>query len=637
MGNIRFIDSLQFMNASLEKLVENLTKEGSSKFRHLQSQFPQPLKNNLLLRKGVYPYDFVDGPDKLEHTSLPTWDEFHNILKDEHISEEDYGHANKVWKVFDCKTMGDYHDLYLMSDVILLADVFENFRDVCMTHYGLDPAHYYTSPGLAWDAMLKKTKVWLDLIDDIDMYLMIERGIRGGVSMISNKHAKANNPYLPNHDPSQPNTYIMYWDANNLYGDGMSRPLPTGHFCWLTEHEMVHFDVQSIPDDSETGYILEVDLEYPNDLHHLHSDYPLAPENMIVTDDLLSPHTLALKEKLTLKGPSTQKLVPNLFNKTKYILHYQNLKQYLRLGMKLIKVHRVVEFAQSPWLKPYINFNTEMRKMAKNEFEKDFFKLMNNAVFGKTMENLRKRVNLELVHTERRMKKLAAKPTFESVTRFNDDLVAVHLKKVQLYLNRPIYVGFTILDLSKTIMYDFHYNHVKTKYGSQAKLLMTDTDSLCYEIQTRDLYKDMLEDACKFDTSNYPIDHPLYSRVNMKVLGKMKDECSGVPPEEYIGLRPKMYSMLVDGIEKKTAKGIAKYVTKKRLRHTHYRECLMNEKVTFTEMKQIRSFHHQLYSVSLNKIGLSPYDDKRYVLNDGCNTQALGHWQNYRSEPLVNG
>jgi hypothetical protein len=210
--------------------------------------------------------------------------------------------------------------------------------------------------------MLKKTRVELELIADPDMYLMIERGIRGGVSMISNKYAKANNSYLPSHNPTQPSTYITYLDANNLYGDAMSRVLPTGNFCWMSDQELTTFDVQRIPDDSSTGYILEVDLEYPEELHDLHSDYPLAPEKMKVRDELLSNYSLHLKEKLGLKGPSAEKLVPNLSNKEKYVVHYQTLKQYLQLGMQLINIHRVLKFNQADWLKQYISFNTEMRK-----------------------------------------------------------------------------------------------------------------------------------------------------------------------------------------------------------------------------------------------------------------------------------
>jgi hypothetical protein len=283
-----------------------------------------------------------------------------------------------------------------------------------------------------------------------------------------------------------------------------------------------------------------------------------------------------------------------------------------------------------------------MRKRATNDFEKDFFKLMNNCIFGKSLQNVRKHINVLLVHTERRMKKLCAKPNFDAAVIFNEDLAGVHMKKVQVNLNQPLYVGFSILDLLKRVVYDFHYNYIKTKYGSKAKLLMTDTDSLCYEIETDDLYKDMLRDAHFFDTSNYPPDHPNYSKDNMKVLGKMKDEYGGIPVKEYVGLRSKMYSMdRADGEEKKTAKGISTHVTKKRLRHTHYIECLFEEKLKFTKMNQIRSYNHQLYSIRLNKIGLSPYDDKRFVLDNMCDTLAHGHCrisnyqQHVRGTPVV--
>ena len=292
--------------------------------------------------------------------------------------------------------------------------------------------------------------------------------------------------------------------------------------------------------------------------------------------------------------------------------------------MKLTKVHRVLGFDQSPWLKTYIDFNTEKRKNARNDFEKDFFKLMNNSVFGKTMENLRKRVNVKLVNNPKQLKKLTANPLFDYIRIFDENLVGVNMKKPSLYLNRPIYVGFCILDLSKVLMYDFHYHVIKQKYGNQATLLFTDTDSLCYNIKTEDIYQDMFQDQDLYDTSEYSRDHPLYSTVNKKVLGKMKDETHGLPIEEFVGLRPKMYSILYTEcnkpVEKKTAKGIAKHVTKRHIRHAHYRDCLFEKKRTIANMKQLRSYKHQIYTVNLNKIGLSPYDDKRFILDDGVTT-----------------
>jgi hypothetical protein len=233
-------------------------------------------------------------------------------------------------------------------------------------------------------------------------------------------------------------------------------------------------------------------------------------------------------EELELKGTSTEKLIPNLHPKEKYVVHYRNLKLYLSLGMRLTMIHRVMTFKQQPWLKTYIDFNTQKRKMANNEFEKDFFKLMNNAAFGKTMENLRKRPIVQLANNQSKARKLTSKPTFHAFRIFNEDLVAVHMLKQRLYLNRPIYVGFTILDVSKTLIYDFHYNYIKKKYGQCAKLLFTDTDSLCYNISTENIYEDMMRNIHLFDTSEYDPEHPLYSTENKNVLGKMKDETHGI-------------------------------------------------------------------------------------------------------------
>ena len=236
---------------------------------------------------------------------------------------------------------------------------------------------------------------------------------------------------------------------------------------------------------------------------------------------------------------------------------------YTDLGLKITKIHRVLEFNQSPWLKQYIDFNTQKRTNAKNAFEKDFFKLMNNSVFGKTMENIRKRVDVRLVTDSKKLTKLASKPTFVSSKIFNENLVAVHKIKETLTLNRPAYVGMCILDLSKILMYDFHYNYIKSKYPN-AKLLFTDTDSLTYEIESEDVYQDFWNDKEKFDNSDYRIDSPFYDNSNKKVIGKFKDEAAGIPISEFIGLRSKMYSYIKENNEGgKTAKGIKKNTIKK--------------------------------------------------------------------------
>ena len=622
LGNhLTFLDSFQFMSSSLEKLVSNLPKES---LKYTSNRF-KGTKLDLMVRKGVYPYDYIDSFDKF-NSPLPKKEEFYSILNNEHISDENYKHAKNVWNTFNLKNMGEYHDLYLQSDILLLADVFENFRKTCIEYYKLDPCHYFTSPGLSWDAMLKMTDIKLELMTDIDMFQFIEKGMRGGISYIANRYGKANNKYMTDYDKNKPSKYIMYLDANNLYGWAMSQYLPTGGFKWLKQNKIDNLDLKKYDKENKKGIILEVDLEYPEKLHDLHNDYPLAPEKVKVTDNMLSNYCKKIADKYNISTGLVYKLIPTLSKKEKYVLHYRNLQLYIDLGLKLTKIHRVLEFDQSPWLKQYIDYNTEKRKNAKNDFEKDFFKLMNNSVFGKTMENLRKRVDVRLVTDEKKLLKLTSKPTYVSSKIFNKNLVAVHKIKETLTLNRPAYVGMCILDLSKTLMYDFHYNYIKDKYKNKAKLLFTDTDSLTYEIEAKDVYKDFFKDKERFDNSDYPEYSPFFYKKNKKVIGKFKDEASGISITEFVGLRSKMYSYIKDNQKGgKTAKGIKKNVIKNNIMHDDYKETLFNNKQMYHKMKTIRSENHQLGSYELNKVSLSCFDDKRYIHKDGIKSHAYGH------------
>ena len=471
-------------------------------------------KLNLLSKKGVYPYDFMDNIKKFKETNLPPKEKFYSKLNDEHITQQDFEHAQNVWKTFNCKNMGDYHDLYLKTDVLLLADVFEEFRNVCLENYELDPAWYFTSPGLAWDAALKKTKVKLELLTDIDMLQMIEKGTRGCVSMISNRLGKANNKYMgKDFNPEKPSTFIPYLDANNLYGWAMCEPLPVGEFELVDEKEFENW--RNFP------CILEVDLDYPKELHDLHNDLPLGPDRIIIVNKV-------------------EKLITTLNKKEKYVIHNRNLKQYLQMGLKLKKIHRIIKFKEEAWLKPYIELNTKLRANGKNDFEKDFFKLMNNSVFGKTMENIRKRVDIKLVNNRNSALRFAAKPNFESCTIFDENLIAIHMKRTKLLFDKPVFCGMAILDISKTLIFDFHYNYIKPKFQEKAKLLFTDTDSLCYEIETEDFFQDISQDVKeKFDTSNFPKDHGyadasgrhhpsnIPTGINKKVIEMIKDEAGG--------------------------------------------------------------------------------------------------------------
>ena len=566
------------------------------------------IKNNssLLTRKGVYPYDYVTSIDKLKETKLPSKEAFYSKLYDEEISDEDYQHAIKVWNTFNCQTLQDYHDLYLKTDVLLLADVFENFRKTCLKHYKLDPCHYYTAPGLAWDACLKETKQNLQLLKDYDMLMMFEQGIRGGISHFSKRYASANNKYMKDFNESKPSSFIQYLDANNLYGWAMSQKLPTHGFKWIDDDKSKVLKLLE-KKDTNRGFIFEVDLDYPESLRDSHNDYTLAPEKI--------------------KVDKIDKLICSFHLKKHYVLHYKNLKQYLQEGMILKKVHRGIKFYQSPWMELYIRKNTDLRKTASSSFEKDFFKLMNNSVFGKAIENIRKRQNVNIIDNRKMAVKLSSKANFERLTIFDENLVAVHMKKTEVYFNKPIYVGQAILDLSKTLMFDFHYNYIRKKYGNKAELLFTDTDSLMYLIQTDDVYHDIKQDVKKkFDTSDYPENHPsgIKTGVNKKVIGKFKDEAAEKQITHFVGLRPKFYTFKVEEKgETRKAKGVKKNVIKKSLSFEDYKKCLFTEDKLMKEMNIIRSQNHVIFSMTVNKVALSAKDDKRIICTNKIDTLAL--------------
>ena len=433
------------------------------------------------------------------------------------------------------------------------------------------------------------------------MLLMFEKGIRGGISMISNRHGQANNKYMQEKfDSSQPSKFVPYLDANNLYGWAMMKPLPVGGFHWMNKDELWNW--------MDYPCILEVDLGYPEELHGAHNDYPLAPER--------------------LKINKVEKLIPNLWDKEKYVLHCQNLKLYLELGLKLKHIYRGIKFREEPWMQSYIELNTDLRTKGKNDFEKDFFKLMNNSVFGKTMENIRNRVDVRLVGNMEKAQKLIAKPNLKHWTRFDENLIGIHLKRTKLVFNKPVYCGMAILDLSKTLIYDFHYKYIIPKFGKKQKLLFTDTDSLCYEIETEDFFADIADDVEKmFDTSNFDKKHPSgIQGKNKKVPGMMKDEAGGKIIEEFVGLRAKLYSYkMFEGKEEKKCKGIKKAVIKKHISFDDYKECLFSKKTQMRKMNVIRSHQHEIFSETVNKIALSANDDKRIIMDDGISTLALGN------------
>ena len=339
------------------------------------------------------------------------------------------------------------------------------------------------------------------------MLLMFERGIRGGITQSVNRWAKANNPHMGSEFvPDKPTRYLQYLDANNLYGWTMSQPLPTSGFKWVDI--IKPGEIRKLAKRKSKGYILEVDVRYPRELHDSHNDLPFMCERMKIN--------------------GVEKLIPNLFDKKRYVIHIRALDQALKHGLVLEKIHRAIEFKQSAWMKEYIDFDTKLRTAAKNDFEKDFYKLMNNSVFEKTMENIRKHRNIKLITNREAYLKAVMKPNFKSGVLFGENLMGCEMGKIKVVMNKPVYLGQAILDLSKIVMYKFYCDYIKQKYPEGLTLCYMDTDSLIYDIETEDFYKDIAEDVKdRFDTSGYNPDRPLPVGLNKKVIGLMKDEPGG--------------------------------------------------------------------------------------------------------------
>ena len=636
-----FIDSYQHLSGSLDNLVSNLKDKGEQYFKNLIDEFPDDEIRANLFKKGLYPYNYIDSFQRFKEP-IPERQHFENKLNNTTPSVDDYNDLLQTCNQLNITNLGQLHDHYVKLDVILLADVISNYRSMAIEEYKLDPMHYGTAPAFSYDAMLKFTNAKPELLKDPDMYLFMEQGIRGGMSVISHRLASANNKYLSNYDENKENTSIFYTDCSNLYGYAMSQPLPYSNFKWLTNDEINTLNVTEVNADADEGMILEVDLHYPKHLHDLHSDYPLAPESLTIKKEMLSPHVKEFLSTHKLNHTKQTRLAPNLYDKEKYIVHIKNLQLYLSLGLILTKIHRGIKFQQRAWLKPYIVFNTDKRRQAISKYEKDFFKLLINAIFGKMMENVRRYRNVRMISNGRQHALYVNKPQFKRFEIISEDLVIAELIKPEVTLNKAIYCGLAILDISKHRMFDFHYNCIK-KHFPNAKLCFTDTDSLLYLLYTNNLYKELLKIKDELDLSNYPRNHPLYDATRRMTPGFFKDESEGIPIEQFCGLRAKCRSIKMEDDDQKLASygitksknfksqniataGVKKAVHNE-LTHERFLSVLKNNSYRNIIQRTINAKKHTLYTLENTRIGISALDIKRHILNDGITTLAYGHYQ----------
>ena len=532
---LRFIDSLQFLNSSLAKLVSNLEPH-EMQFTSANTTIPDLIKSS----KGIFPYSYAkDFRSLLMCESLPPKSAFFNILTQRvDVSDADYMQAQQAWVAAKCRNLCDYMMMYLKLDVHQLADVFQTFRKTAMSEDSLDPLHFFSIPGLSWSSAFKmradQGEEAIDLLQDVEMYQFFEHGIRGGMTFINKHYTRADE-----------NTQLLYIDINNLYGWALSQRLPCSDFEWIVDHSKLSQLLENLPsmdtENAHIGYVMEVDLHIPEKWHDFLDQLPPAPISEI-------PNVQAAPKC------SVKKLLLTLKDKTNYIVHFRLLQFYINyMGVEVTKVHRAIEFYQDYVFKTYIDYNSQRRSEATNAFAKDYYKLKNNSLYGKTVENIRKRTNVRLCQTQQRLVTYTSKPTFKRVIIISDNMIAAFALPELVVLNKPVYIGQSVLDISKLRMYELNYRELaeyRMRFQCELNIVAGDTDSFFIECKNIDLKSEllpaMIEDGY-LDTSNYPKEDELYSSRLASRIGKFKDESGGQDYDEWVFLRPKSYSLLKRG------------------------------------------------------------------------------------------
>jgi hypothetical protein len=472
------------------------------------------------------------------------------------------------------------------------------------------------------------------------MYEFFEAGVRGGMTFVNQHHVCRNSPDDDDYDPHREHTELLYVDANNLYGNALSMHLPQSDFRWIEESEerrrlvleqLPHMDIHT-----SEGFVAEVDLFIPSSIHSLLDDLPLAPERSTVSDDML---TAFMRSQLASSSSSDyhsqQKLLLTHLPKRHYVIHFALLQFYMKMGVIVTEVHRCVRFHQSPYFERYITFNSQQRQSTtSNELSKEYYKLKNNSLYGKTVESVRGRLNMRLCNTTQKVETYASRPLFQSCKIFGPSLVGMLLLKEEVELNKPVYVGQAVLDLSKLIMYQLFYDQLKgyeQQFGGKISIVGGDTDSFFLLLKNISLQKEllpvMLSDGL-LDTSNYsPSTHPLFSQAHKARLGCIKVEGGGRIFKEWVLLRPKCYSMLTtESWEHKRAKGVQRSVVAREMRHADY--LAVHEGTRTEDVREVRRFRSHLHSIDTirqRKRALTCFEDKRAWLSPNYSV-AYGHY-----------
>lgn len=612
LNNFVFLDTTAFLPISLDKLAENLHDSSDHKYEILDqlNLYSTAEQKNLLLRKGIYPFEYMSSFDKFLDSNLPKKEDFYSKLTNSSITDEEYSHAQNVFSKFDCRSMQDYAHLYCLTDVALLAEIILKFRDVVLEFSKLDMCNYISLPQLSFDIFLKNSNAKIELLTDINMVNFIENNIRGGLSFINQRYVTNDNEEL------------LYIDANNLYGSSMKEKLPVSDFRWVYSHIYNRIDWSNCDLNGEKGYILEVDLEYPSHLHESHNSFPLAPEQLDINFDILSPYAKNIHKTLRNNEIYKAKKLTATFNsRKKYVLHFCTLQLYLQLGLKILKIHRVIEFTQAKVLESYIDTCTEKRKQSTKIFEV-IFKLMGNSVYGKTIENARQRFKCHFISNEKKFMASVIKDRFKTFKIINSNLVVLFQRHESVTLNKPISLGFSILEYAKYKMYKSYYFDIMPLF-KDIRVNFSDTDSFCLSVDRGNIFA-IEKMKHLIDFSNYPIDHHRYNMERKNELGYFKDELCGKELQVFIGLKSKTYAMKIDnGDIYKKAKGITRGY-KESLTFNQFESCIKEICEVNLVQYQIRASGHSVKTMKVNKLAFSSFEDKRYLLVCGIHSVPYG-------------
>jgi hypothetical protein len=616
-NKLRFIDSYSFLQGSLDKIVKNLSENDFDIFNEVfdEDWQRQLLKNS----KQVFPYEYVSSIEKLQETQLPPYEQWYSTLREENVSRSDYEQALHIFQKFGCTSIADFLQLYVICDVLLLACCMQRFRSVNYAIFQLDCLRFISAPSYYFSACLKMSEVRFQLFDSPDMYLMVEKGIRGGLSQVFARTILPNNPYVKDYDHTKPCSYGLLLDQNALYPSAQWKyKMPLQNFRWLSQDEIQNLDVYGIDVTADNGYIFHLDLAYPDEIKEKTKNFPLCPTNVHIDIGMLSNYQKLLLEELQLKLPSkNKKLAATQLDKDDLVISAVPLLVYLRLGMKIKKIHRVLSFEQTFWLQKWVEMNTKLRKEAKTEFESFTIKTALNSTFGSFLMSKRKQRKVRLVSTEKQLRRYVIQPNYQGFTILNDEISIVEASPLQIKFDRPYVLGFCTLEYARAIVYEYYYFTLKPVFQDRLTLAYVDTDSYIVHIVSENVYKELEKLQDSLDTSNYPTNHFLYSAQNKGKLLCVKDELAGRIMQQGYFIKSKCYTIVTQDGDRKKLKGVTKTATQKRIHVQDYRECVLGDdtKCIYTHQMRFENKNFILYTTKSNRMALNSFDDKSVYLN----------------------